>query len=114
MNILVKFLLNVFVLVLVARIMPGIEVSGLYIALIVAIVLGFLNILVRPVLLVIAMPINAFTFGLFTFVINGLILWFVSTFIEGFVIDGLIPAIVGALLISVVSWVGERYITLGK
>lgn len=110
MNLLIKWLISALALLLASAIFPGITVSSVYIALVVALILGLLNALVRPVLLILTLPINLLTLGLFTFVINGLIFWFVASFVSGFSVDGLLWAIIGALFISIVSWtVGQLF-----
>jgi putative membrane protein len=112
MNLILKWLISALALLLASAVLAGIEVSSLYIALIVALILGFLNALVRPILLVLTLPINILTLGLFTFVLNGLIFWFVASFIEGFFVDGFFWAIIGALFVSVFSWAAGQI--LGK
>jgi putative membrane protein len=113
MNLLIKWLVSALALLIVSSILPGIVVSSLYTALIVALFLGLLNALVRPVLFVLTLPINIVTLGLFTFVLNGLIFWFVASFIQGFAVDGFLSAILGALLVSIISWAGNE-IFVGK
>ncbi len=108
MKLLARLLLVVLALLLVSRYVPGIAVESFYTALIVAIVLGFMNLIVRPVLLILTLPVNLITFGLFTFVLNAGLFWFVSTFVEGFSVAGFVPAFIGAFIISVTHWIGEK------
>lgn len=108
MKLLVKLIITALALLLVAYLVPGIEVASFYIALIVAVILGLLNLVIRPILVLLTLPINILTLGLFTFVINGLIFWFVATFIDGFEVAGFLAAVIGALVVSVVSWIGEK------
>ena len=108
MNLLARLLPVVLSLLLVSRYVPGITVSGFYTALIVALVLGVLNLTVRPILLILTLPVNLITFGLFTFVLNAGLFWFVATFVEGFSVAGFIPAFIGAFAVSVVHWIGEK------
>lgn len=110
MYLLSRWILNALLLMAVAYIVPGIAVSGVYVALIVAILLGLVNAIIRPVLIVLTLPINVLTLGLFVFVINGLLFWFVASFVEGFSVDGFVPAFVGALLLTAFSWVGNKFI----
>ena len=84
---------------------PGFHVSGFYAAVIIALVLGVLNITIKPILLILTLPLNLLTLGLFTFVVNALLLWFVATFVQGFSVDGFAPALWGSLIITLVSWV---------
>ena len=111
MKLIAKLLIVVLALLLVSSYVPGIEVEGFYIALIVAVILGIINLVIKPILLVLTLPINLLTLGLFTFVLNALLFWFVSTFIDGFSIAGFIPAFVGAFIVSVFSWLGNRFIS---
>lgn len=83
----------------------GITVSSIYIAVVVAIVWGILGLTVRPVLNILTLPINIITFGLFSFIINALLFWLLSTFIAGFHVAGFIPALIGVIILSIVSWV---------
>lgn len=94
--------------IVAAYIIPGITVASFYIALIVAALLGIVNIFIRPVLFVLTLPLTVITLGLFAFVINGLLLWFLASFIEGFAIAGLLSAIIGSVIVSVISSIGEK------
>jgi len=102
------FLITPAVLLIAANFIPGVFVSSIYIAIIVAVILGVLNIFVRPILIFFSLPITIITFGLFIFVINGLLLWFVSTFISGLSFSGFFPAFITALFVSVAHWFGDR------
>lgn len=108
MKFLARFLLIVFALLLVSEYVPGITVENFYTALIVALVLGALNLVVRPILLILTLPVTLLTFGLFAFVLNAGLFWFASTFVEGFSVAGFIPAFIGAAVVSVAHWVGDR------
>lgn len=103
-----KILLVAAALLLAARFIPGIDVAGTYPAIIAALALGVVNLIVRPVILLLTLPVNLLTFGLFTFVVNAGLLWFVATFIEGFSVAGFVPAFLGALVVSAASWVAGR------
>ena len=76
---------------------------------IVAVLLGALNLLVRPILVVLTLPITFLTLGLFTFVINAFLFWFLSSFIQGFAVTGFFAAFFGALVVSVVSFLGKHF-----
>ncbi len=108
MKLIARLLLVVLALLLVSRYVPGIHVESFYTALIVALVLGALNLTVRPILLILTLPVNLITLGLFTFVLNAGLFWFVATFVEGFAVAGFIPAFIGAFIISVTHWIGEK------
>ena len=90
--------------------LPGIVVDSFYTALIVALVLGLLNLTLKPILVILTLPINLITLGLFTLVINGFLFWFVATIVSGFHVDGFLGAIVGALFVSLVSTIGHKLV----
>ena|SRR5689334_13502366 len=97
--ILIRWLINAIALILVAYWIPGFHVAGFATALWVALVLGLLNAIVRPVLILLTLPITILTLGLFTLVINAAILLFVSNVTKGFTIDGFAPAFIAAILL---------------
>lgn len=102
--VLLRWLINAATLIAIAYIVPGVEVSSFYIALITALLLGLVNVTLRPILIFLTLPITILTLGLFTFVINGLMFWFVASFIDGFNVTGFWPAFVGALIMAIVNW----------
>ncbi|MBT4121115.1 MAG: phage holin family protein [Candidatus Magasanikbacteria bacterium] len=105
MKLLTRWVINAGTLLLLAYYLPGMEVSGWYAALITAFVLGLVNAVLKPILVILTLPVNILTLGLFTFVINALLFWFVASFIKGFDVAGFMPAFWGALILSVVSWI---------
>jgi len=111
MLIITRVLISALALLLVAEIVPGITVASVYIAIVVAILLGLLNVIARPILLVLTLPISILTLGLFIFVINAALFWFVATFVEGFEVAGFLPALLGSLLVSVISAIGNRLVS---
>ncbi|PIR03124.1 MAG: hypothetical protein COV60_01955 [Candidatus Magasanikbacteria bacterium CG11_big_fil_rev_8_21_14_0_20_43_7] len=104
MKLLLRWLLNAVTLIAIAYYLPGVEVAGFYAALITALILGLVNAIIRPVLLLLTLPINLLTLGLFTFVVNGLMFWFVASIVEGFDVANFTAAFFGALILSLVSW----------
>ncbi len=108
MHFLTKWLLNALALLLAAYLVSGIHVNGLFVALIVTLLLGVLNIIVKPILIILTLPINILTLGLFTFVINGLLFWFLGTIVNGFYVDSFLSAVAGAFIVSVVSSLGGK------
>ncbi len=110
MTIIAKWFISALALLAAAYLIPGISVSSFYIALIVALFLGIVNAVIRPILVILTLPINIVTLGLFIFVINGFLFWFLSTFIAGFEVVGLGVAILGALVVSVFSYLRNRFI----
>lgn len=99
-----RWLINAAVLILVAYLIPGVHVAGFGTALWVALLLGLLNAVVRPILIFLTLPITILTLGLFTFVINAGLLLFVSHVTRGFTIDGFVPALSAALLLWIIGW----------
>ena len=100
-KIIIRWFLNALFLILITYLIPGIVISNIYSALATALILGVVNALIRPILIILTLPINILTLGLFTLVINGLLFWFVSSFVKGFEVTGFLPAFFGALLLSV-------------
>jgi putative membrane protein len=99
-----RWALNAFALWVVSTIVPGIHAAGMFATFVAALVLGILNALLRPVLLVLTLPLNLLTLGLFTFLINALMLELTGAMVKGFTVDGFGSAILGALLLSLVSF----------
>lgn len=90
-------------LLMLSQLGIGIAVSGLYTAVVVAAIWGLLGLTIRPLLSLLTLPINIITFGLFSFVLNALLFWFVASFVEGFTVAGFIPALLGSVVLSLVS-----------
>ena len=103
--ILIKWFINTLAILVTSYLVKGIEVTGAAALIMAAALLGILNALIRPILIILTLPINILTLGLFTLIINGGMLWFVSFLIKGFIIQGFWPAVIGALMISIVSWI---------
>lgn len=110
MYLIAKWFISALALLAAAYLIPGISVSSFYIALIVALFLGIVNAVIRPILVILTLPINIITLGLFIFVINGFLFWFLATFIGGFEVSGLFVAILGALIVSVFSYMGNKFL----
>lgn len=110
MKLITKLLLTALTLLVVATYIPGIEVEGFYPAVIAAITIGLLNLFVRPVLFLLTLPITVLTLGLFMIVINAFLFWFAASFIDGFMVETFWHALLGSLIVSVVSAVGNKYI----
>lgn len=113
MRLLLGWAINALVLLALPYLLPGVRLSGFGAALVVALVLGLLNTLIRPVLIVLTLPINLLTLGLFTFVINGFLFWLTARLVEGFAVAGFGWAILGAIVYSLVSW-GISALVLGR
>lgn len=104
MRLLVVWLVNALALIAVAYLMPNISVASFGTALVAALVLGLVNAIVRPVLVLLTLPATILTLGLFIFVLNGLLFWMVGSFIEGFQVAGFWAGVFGAIVFSLVSW----------
>lgn len=104
MRLLLAWLINTVSLIAVAYLMPTISVSSFATALVAALVLGLVNAVIRPVLVLLTLPVTLLTLGLFIFVINGLLFWMVGSFIEGFVVAGFWAGVLGAIVYSLISW----------
>ncbi len=105
---LLTWFLTAAALLLVAAILPGISVESFGVALIAALVMGLVNLLVRPLLILLTLPLNLLTLGLFSFIINALMFGLVAWLVPGFEVSNFLSALVGALLLSVVTTVVYR------
>ena len=103
-RLLVVWLINAVALIAVAYLMPGIAVSSFGAALVAALVLGLVNAVVRPLLVLLTLPVTILTLGLFIFVLNGLLFWMVGSWLQGFEVAGFWPAVFGAIVFSIISW----------
>ncbi|MBF22461.1 phage holin family protein [Neopusillimonas maritima] len=103
MELLLIWVLNAVALLIVAYILPGITVASFWSALIAALVLGLLNTLVKPLLILLTLPITVVTLGLFLLVLNALVFWFAGSILRGFQVNGFWWALLGALIYSIIS-----------
>ena len=113
MRILLVWLVNTVALIAVAYLMPSIAVSSFWSALIAALVLGLVNAIIRPVLIMLTLPVTILSLGIFILVINGLLFWLVGAVLEGFVVQGFWAGFLGAILFSIVSWVLSALVLRG-
>lgn len=113
MRILLVWLVNTVALIVVAYLMPSIAVTSFWSALVAALVLGLVNAVIRPVLVLLTLPVSVVTLGLFIFVLNGLLFWFVGSFVEGFQVNGFWAGVFGAILFSIVSWLLSALVLKG-
>lgn len=104
MKILLVWLINALALIAVAYLMPSVTVVSFWTALVAALILGLVNAVIRPVLILLTLPVSVLTLGIFILVINGLLFWFVGSFVEGFRVEGFWAGFFGAILFSLVSW----------
>ncbi len=104
LQLLLVWLINALALIIITYLIPSIRISGFGTAMIVAVVLGLLNASLRWVLILLTLPVNILTLGLFTLVINALMFWLCASLLKGFDVSGFWPAFFGSLLYSIVSW----------
>jgi putative membrane protein len=104
MRLLITWLINAAALFALPYLMDSVRVDSFVVALVAALILGLVNTLVRPVLVLLTLPVTLVTLGLFIFIINGLMFWMVANFVQGFHVAGFWSAVGGALLYSVISW----------
>ncbi len=102
---LLVWILNAVALLVVAYLLPGITVSSFGSALIAALVLGLLNAVVKPLLVLLTLPLTIVTLGLFLLVLNALVFWWAGSILKGFQVDGFWWAVIGAIVYSLVSGV---------
>ncbi len=99
----VVWILNAVALLAVAYVLPGIVIGSFWSAMLAALVLGLLNTLVKPLLILLTLPITIVTMGIFLLVLNALMFWFAGSLFRGFQVEGFWWAVIGAILYSVVS-----------
>lgn len=107
-----KILIHWFVLTLAVLasqyLIPGIHVTSVVTAILVAAVLAFINTIVKPVVSLLTLPLTVLTLGLFSLVLNAIFFWFVTRIITGFSVDSFQAAFLGALVVSVINWIGNK------
>jgi putative membrane protein len=105
-KLILKWLLLSATVIAAAYLIPGISVAGWTVALVAGLVLGLINV-IKPVLRLLTLPINILTLGIFGIVLNALLFWAASYFVDGFVISGFVAALLGSILVSVVLWLAH-------
>jgi putative membrane protein len=110
-NIVLKIALTAGALLLAAYYIPGISIESYYVAFLAALVLGLLNIFLKPILTILTLPINLVTLGLFSFVLSAGIFAFTAYLLKGFAVAGFMPALIGSFVVSMVSTVAYRMLT---
>lgn len=103
MRLLISLILNTLAFIITSKIVPGFEITDFKYAFLSAIVFSVINTFIKPILLFLTFPLTILTLGLFIFVINAVVLFITSYFVAGFTLNGWIPAILGAIVLSVVS-----------
>lgn len=110
MHFLIRLIISAFALLLVAKLVPGITIDGLYPALIAALLLGLLNAVVRPILVILTLPITIVTLGIFIFIINASLFLFVASFVDGFSVANLWVALIGSIFVSIISSITHKLV----
>jgi putative membrane protein len=105
MRFLARLVLNGVAIIVAAWLLPGLHIDGPFPALIAGAILGFVNAIVRPILILLTLPLTLITLGLFIFVVNAICFALTAWIVPGFSVDGFWWALLGALLVSVVSWI---------
>lgn len=100
---LVNLIVSVLAVIISAYILPGVKVDGFLTAIVVAVILGAVNMFIKPILLLLTLPLNILTLGLFTFVINAFLILLVSNLVPGFKVSGFLWALIFSLVLSIVS-----------
>ena len=104
MHLILRLIINMIALFVVAYFVPGVHVSGIFGAFIAAVILGIANTIIKPILIVLSLPIEILTLGLFTFIINAVLFWIVGHLGLGLQVHGFWPALWGSIILWLVSW----------
>jgi len=111
-SIITRWLIIIVAILIASMLVPGIEVDSLLTAILAAAVLGLINVFIKPVLIILTLPLSILTLGVFTFFINALLLALVAYFVKGFEVHSFLAAFLGSLIISIVTWVANYYINI--
>lgn len=110
MGILINWLISAMVIFSIAYVVPGVHVLDFTTALVVALILGIINAFLKPVLLILTLPINILTLGLFTFVLNAILIILVSNIVPGFTVDGFIWALIFGVILSIANTATNNFL----
>lgn len=105
MGLIINLIINGLAVYITAHVLSGVYVDSFVTAIIVSVVLGVVNTLIKPILFILTLPATILTLGLFTFVINALMVYLVATFVPGFHVNGFWSALLFSLVLSLVSWI---------
>jgi putative membrane protein len=105
LTLIARWIINAAALLLVAYLYPGVTVESFFAAMIAALVLGLVNAFIRPLLVLLTLPVTVLTLGLFLFVINAFLFWFVAEIVQGFKVTGFMAALLGSVLYSLITLV---------
>jgi putative membrane protein len=109
-NALLVWLINALALLALPYLVPSVHVDSFLTALVAALLLGLVNTLIRPILVLLTLPVTLVTLGLFIFVINALLFWFVASFVQGFTVGGFWSAFFGAIVYALISWAASHLV----
>ena len=109
-NALLVWLINALALLALPYVVPSVRVDSFLTALVAALILGLVNALIRPILVLLTLPVTLVTLGLFVFVINALLFWFVASFVQGFSVGGFWSAFFGAIVYALISWAASHLV----
>lgn len=104
MELLLVWALNAVALLLVPYVIPGVHIENFYSALVAVLALGLVNTIIRPIFVLLTLPVTLLTLGLFLFVVNALMFWFVGDILSGFRVNGFFSALFGSIVYSIASW----------
>ncbi len=110
MKIILRWLILAAAVYATPFVVPGITVATILTAIIVAACLAFINLTIKPVIQILTLPINIITLGLFSLIINGLFFWLLAKLINGFDVTNFTAAVIGALIVSIINWLGSKII----
>jgi putative membrane protein len=105
MKTIINILLSAVAVLVGSYLLPGIEIDSFWVAIIVAIVISLINTFVKPILIVLTIPVTFLTFGLFLFVIDAIVILLAGNLISGFKVDGFWPALVFSIVLSILTWI---------
>jgi putative membrane protein len=111
-SIITRWLIITGAILIASMVVPGIKVDSLLTTILAAALLGLINVFIKPVLIILTLPLNILTLGVFTFFINAFMLELVAYFVKGFEVQSFLAAFLGSLIISVVTWFANYYINI--
>lgn len=101
---LAKLIITMAALFITSYILPGMSIQGLFAGFVASLILGIVNVIIKPIFIVLTLPLTLLTMGLFLFIINGLMLWLAAAIVPGFFIAGFWTAVFGSIILSIVTW----------
>ncbi len=107
----IRWIVNALALILTAWLLKGMEFNGVFAPFVAALVIGVLNAVLRPFLILITLPLNILTLGVFTFVVNGFLIYITAKVVNGFVVENFWAAFVGAIFLSIISFLLSLFIS---